>query len=138
MIVFRSGNVVGPRQLVGAAALVLVERRRQAEDGLAVLHGDYPPGGERAAVADAVNVQDEAPARQARSQEVSVQRMGMVVGVDGEGGGAQRLRRHLATKQPPVVPVGRAAAPKKVAVESLEVEQPEQALDRRWQVLDVV
>src|SRR4051794_7737566 len=114
MIVFRSRNVVGPRQLVGAAALVHVERSRQAEDGLAVLHGHYPPGGKGAAVADAVDVQDEAPASQARSQEVSVQRMGMMVGIDGEGGGAQSLRRHLATEQPSVVPVSGAAAPEQV------------------------
>src|SRR4051794_37920135 len=108
MIVFRSGNVLGPRQLVGAAALVHVERSGQAEDGLAVLHRDDAPGGEGAAVADAVDVQDEAPARQAGSQEVSVQRMGMMVGVDGEGGGPQRLRRYLPTEQPSVVAVGRA------------------------------
>src|SRR4051812_2321709 len=120
MIVLRSGNVVSPRQLVGAAALVLVKRRGQAEDGLTVLHRDYPPGGERAAVSDAVDVQDEAPAGQARSQEVSVQRMGMMVGIDGEGGGPQRLRRHLSAEQPAVVPVGGAAAPEQVAVEPLE------------------
>src|SRR3954470_8055489 len=63
--------------------------------------------------------------------------MGMMVGVDGEGGGPQRLRRYLPTEQPSVVPVGRAATPEQVAVEPLEVEQPEQALDRRWQVLDI-
>src|SRR3954468_5534418 len=119
MIVFRSGNVLGARQLVGAAALVHVERRGQAEDGLSVLHGDYPPGGEGAAVPDAVDVQDEAPAGQAWSQEVSVQCMGMMVGVDGEGGGPQRLRRYLPTEQPSVVAMGRAAAPEQVAVEPL-------------------
>src|SRR5436190_12456455 len=100
MIVVRSGYAFGSWQLVGAATLVHVERGRQTEDGLAVLHGHDPPGGERAPIADAVDVEDEAPAGQAWSQEVTVQRVGVVIDANRESGGPQRLRRHLPAEQP--------------------------------------
>ena len=41
------------------AVLVLLKRGRQVEDRLAALDGDDPPRGERAAVADAIDVVDD-------------------------------------------------------------------------------
>ena len=50
---------VGHRVGVVGALLGHVERRRHVEDRLAVLDRDDPPGGEAAAVADAVDVEDD-------------------------------------------------------------------------------
>ena len=48
------GHIGHGRLVVEGTFLVDVERRRHVEDGLAVLDGDHPTGGERAAIADAV------------------------------------------------------------------------------------
>ena len=73
---------VGHRVLVLGAGLGDVERRRQVEDRAAVLDRDDAPGREAAAVADAVDVEDDRDARVAGPQEVRVQRVHVAL-VDG-------------------------------------------------------
>ena len=80
--------------------LVDVERRRQVEDGLAVLDGHDPAGGERAAVADAVDLVEDRHRRVAGAQEVGVQRVDRPVGARRAGRGDQRLAGHLAAEHP--------------------------------------
>ena len=58
---------VGHRVLVLGPGLGHVERRREVEDRAAVLDRDDPPGREAAAVADAVDVEDDRDARVARA-----------------------------------------------------------------------
>ena len=55
--------------------LVDVERRRQVEDGPAVLDGDHPPGRERSAVADAVHLVEDGHVGVPGAQEVGVERV---------------------------------------------------------------
>ena len=74
--------------------------------GLAVLDGDHPAGGERAAVADAVDLVEDRHGRVARAQEVGVQRVHLAVGLDGAGGGDERLAGDLAAEDPLAVLVG--------------------------------
>ena len=87
-------DVVEPA--LGAAA---VERRQHREDHLAVLHRGDVAGRERAAVAVAVDLQQHRPVDQPGTQEVAVQRVRLPVGLDGERGGHERLRAHLAAEQ---------------------------------------
>ncbi len=60
------GGHVGHRVLVLEALLRLLERRGHVEDGRARLDGDDAPGGERAAVADAVDLVDDGLASRRR------------------------------------------------------------------------
>ena len=69
--VLRRGNVFGHRVEVLEALLDLVEGARQVEDHLAALPGDHPPGGERAAVANRLDVVDDRDVGPARAQEVA-------------------------------------------------------------------
>ena len=61
------------RSLVFVAAFVDLERGGQVEDGLAVLDGDHPPGGERLAIPDPIDLVHHRPRRIALAQEVPVQ-----------------------------------------------------------------
>ena len=70
---------VGHRRLVLEAACVELERRRQREDRLAVLDGDHPAGGERAAVAHPVDLVEDRHRRVAGPEEVRVQRVDAAV-----------------------------------------------------------
>ena len=56
--------------------LVDVERRRHVEDGLPVLDGHHPPGGEGPPVADPVHLVEDGHVGVAGPEEVGVQRMG--------------------------------------------------------------
>ena len=58
---------VGHGELVVEPVLVDVERGGHVEDGLAVLDGHHPPGGEGPAVADAVHLVEDGDARVARA-----------------------------------------------------------------------
>ena len=124
----RVGDVGGHRQLVVEALLVHVERRLQVEDGAAVLDGHDASGGERATVADAVDVVEDRHARIAGTQEVGVQRVHLAVGLDGAGGGHQRLAGHLPTEHPLGLDIG-ARAPEDVDLDRLEVEQGDEVVD---------
>ena len=91
---------VGHRHLVDEGAfLVDVERRRQVEDGLAVLDGHHPPGRERAAVADAVDLVEDGHVGIAGAQEVGVQRV-HAAALDGASRRHEGLGRHLARRRP--------------------------------------
>ena len=72
----------------------------QVEDLLAVLDGDHPPRGEAAAVAGAVDLEDDRHGRVARADEVAVQRVADAV-FHRLIGRQQRLADHLAPKDPP-------------------------------------
>ncbi len=111
------------------AVLVDVERRRHVEDRLAVLDGDDAPGGEAAAVADAVDVVDDRHLGVAELEEVGVHRMHPAVGVDGASCGHQRLGEHLAAVDPVTVAV-EALTPEQVDLERLEVEKGDQIVER--------
>ena len=60
-----------------------------------------------------------------------MERVGVVLGVDGERRGAQRLGRDLASEEAPVGGMGRDRSAEQVAVESLDVEEAEEPVDRR-------
>ena len=59
--------------------LPLLERRRQREDHLAALHGQYPTGGERATVAHPLELVDDRHPWVAGADEVGVQRVHLAV-----------------------------------------------------------
>jgi len=104
-----------------------VERRGQREDGLAVLDGRDPAGGEGAAVPDAVHGVDDGHGGITGPDEVRVQRVHRPLGRDGPARGDQRLPGHLAAEHTLGGLVGTAAA-EDVHLDLLQVEQIEQAL----------
>ena len=77
---FSGGGTSRHRVLVLEALLVLLERRGHVEDGGARLDRDDPPRGERAAVADAVDLVDDGLRHVPGPQEVRVQRVHVPVG----------------------------------------------------------
>ena len=81
------------------AGLGPVERRDHLEDGLAVLHRGDLPGVERPAVAGADDVQFDVDAVLAAAHEVEVQRLRMLVRLDGRARGSQRLRGDQAAEE---------------------------------------
>ncbi len=109
------------------ARLVDVERRRQVEDGPPVLHGDDAPGGERAPVADAVDLEEDRHAGVAGTQEVRVQGV-HIAPLHGAPRRHQRLTGDLPAEH--LLPLlVRAAAPEDVLLDLLQVEQPEQVVE---------
>ena len=119
---------VGHRELVLQPLLVVVERGLEVVDGPAVLNGDHPPGGEGAAVADAVDVVEDRRRGVARSQEVRVQRVHEAV-LDGAPGRHEGLPGHLAAVDTLSFLVGLDAA-EDVDLNRLEVEQVDEELQR--------
>ena len=103
--------------------------RPHVEDGPAVLDGDDPPGGERAAVADAVHLVEDRDRRVAGAQEVRVQRVHPAV-LDGAPGRHEGLPGHLAAEDALALLVGLGAA-EDVDLDGLEVEQVDEELQRR-------
>ena len=77
-----------------------LERGRQAEDHLAVLDGQHPPGGERAAVPDRFDRVQDRRAGVARPQEVGVQRVHPAVVRHRPSGRHQGLPGHQAAERP--------------------------------------
>ena len=125
----RVGDVGRHRLLVVEARLGAVEPGLQVEDGLAVLDGDDPPGGEAPAVADAVDLVEDRHRRVARAQEVGVQRVHQAARVvDRACRGDQRLAGHLPAEHPLAALVGRDA-PEDVDLDGLEVEQGDQVVE---------
>ena len=120
---------LGHGELVLEAHLVVVERGRHVEDGPPVLNGHDPPGGERPAVADPVDLVEDRDLRVARAQEVRVQRMDPPV-LDGAARRDQGLGGHLAPEDPLALLVG-LRAPEDVHLNGLEVEQVDEELEGR-------
>ena len=113
-----------------------MERHRHGEDGLPVLDGDDPPGGEALAVADAVDLVDDRHLGVARQQKIGVQRMRRARRhVDGAAGRHQRLPHHLAAEHP-LPGVLRRAAAKQIDLELLEIEDRQEVLHRGGHRLD--
>ena len=98
--------------------LRVVERRRQREDRLAVLHRGDPPGGERPAVPDPVHHVDDRHGGVARPDEVGVQRVHRPVVRHRAARRHQRLAGHLAAEHPLPPLVLRAAAAEDVRARS--------------------
>jgi hypothetical protein len=84
--------------MVGAG-LNSVKRSLQVENNLAMLNGNYAASGETAPIAEAVYFVQNGLARVSGSQEVSVKRMNLAVGlVDRACGCNKSLTSHLTTK----------------------------------------
>ena len=83
-----------------------VETGLQVENGFAVLDGDNAPGGEAAAVADAIDLVENRDIGVAWTQEVGVQRVHPAVGLHGASGRHQRLTGYLTTEYSLPVLVG--------------------------------
>ena len=98
---------LGHRRLVLEALLGHLEARLQVEDGLAVLDGHHAAGGERAAVADAVDLVEDRHGGVTGPQEVGVERVHRPARLHRAGGGHEGLARHLAAEHPLAVLVGR-------------------------------
>ena len=96
--------------------------------GVAVLHGDDPPGGEGPPVAHPVDVVDDRDVGVAGADEVGVQRVHGPVRLDRAAGGDQRLPGHLAAEHPLPGRL-RADSAEDVLLDLLEVEQPDQTVD---------
>ena len=113
------------RLLVVEARLGPLKADGLVVDDLAVLSRGHPAGHERASVADPLDVVDDRHVVVAGQQEVRVQRVHVVVRVDGPHRGHQGLRRHLAAVDPLPLAVGLLAA-EEVDVEVLQVKETDQ------------
>jgi len=98
----------GRRQGVVEARLLLVERGHHDENRLALLAGDNPTGGEAAAVAEPLDLEQDRLVGIAAEEEIGVQRV-RVAARDRALGGDQRLRQHLPAEHPPPAAAGRMA-----------------------------
>ena len=105
-----------------------LEARLQVEDGLAVLDGHDASGGERAAVADAVDLVEDRHVGIAGPQEVGVERVDGAPGLHGAGRRHERLAGHLAAEHPLALLVGREPS-EDVDLDRLEVEQLHERVD---------
>ena len=120
---------LGHRELVLQAVFEVVERGREVEDRPPVLHGDDPAGGERASIADPVDLVEDRHSGVAGPQEVGVQRMHPAV-LDRAPGGHERLARHLAAEDALALLVG-LDAPEDVDLNGFEVKQVDEELQGR-------
>ena len=102
-------------------AWLLLWKGGHDEDRLAALAGDDPAGGEAAAVADALDLEQDRLARIAGQQEIGVQRMGRAA-VDRALRGDERLGEHLPAKDP-LPAVLRRMADEAIFACRLEIEQ---------------
>ena len=119
------------RVLMMDSALVGLERRRHRKDGLPVLDRVDPPGGERAAVAEALD--DEYRGRLGISgpQEVAVQGVHLILGIDRSYRRHQRLAGDVTTER--ALPVARLRAEDAAAVDvDLELLEIKDLLDRHY------
>src|SRR5690606_37346640 len=114
------------RRLVLQAFFRLLERRRQVEDGPAVLDGDHAPHGEAAAVARAVDLVDDGGRDVAAAQEVRVQRM-RHASVHRVVRRRQGLAENLPAENLRAADVPALAA-KNVVLYALEAQQPQEIL----------
>ena len=126
----RAGDAARHGDLMVEPRLGAVEAGLQVEDRPAVLDGHHPPGGEALAVTDAIDLVEDRYGRIAGAEEVGMERVhGSARVVDRPGGRHQRLPGHLASEHPLPVLVGGQAA-EDVDLDDLQVEQPDQLLER--------
>ena len=116
---------IGHPSLMVESILGGLERNRHVEDRLAVLLGNDPPRGERASVANPVDVIDHWYRGVAFAQKVAMQRMRDAT-LDGSARRYQRLRSDEAAEDSRPAVVGAESA-KEIVIEQLEVEALEQA-----------
>ncbi|CAN1723545.1 protein of unknown function [Hyphomicrobium sp. 1Nfss2.1] len=120
---------IGHRGLVLETRLGLVKRAAHREDGAAVLNRLNPPGGEAAAVADALDIVEDWTRGIAGEQEVAVQGVHQPAGLYGACRGHQRLPEHLPPED--TLPALYAArAEEEVVLDGFEVERPEEVVER--------
>jgi hypothetical protein len=119
---------VGHVEGVLESRLVQLEAGGHVEDRLAVLDRDHPAGGERATVADPVDLIEDRHLGVAGPQEVCVERVDVALGVDGAGRRHQGLSRHLAAEDALAV-LRRRHPAEDVDLDGLEVEHPHQFVD---------
>ena len=119
---------LGHRLEMLEAVLGDVERRRELEDGPAVLDGDHATGRERPPVSDAVHVVQHRCLGVAGPQEVGVHGVHRA-SLHRAGRGHQRLAGHLASEDALAIVVGRAA-PEDVDLDGLQVEQGHHVVER--------
>jgi hypothetical protein len=99
-----------------------VERAGQIEDHFAALPGDHSAGGERAPVADHLDVVYQRDVDPAGQQKVGVQRVQHPGDHDRTRRRDQRLRQHLAAEHPLQLGV-RLAGPEQPDFDFLQIEQ---------------
>ncbi len=87
-------------------------------------------GDEGAAVADAVDLVEDRHGRVTGSEEVGVEGVHRVAGLDRAGRRHQGLARHL-TPEDALAALGRAHAPEDVHLDRFQVEQFDHAVERR-------
>ena len=116
------------RQLELAARLLLVERRIEVEDRLAVLEGDHAAGGEGRTVADPVDRVDDRQTGAPGAQEVGVQRVHPMIDLDGVRCRHEGLAGDLAPEHASAAVAGlaRVRAPVQIAVDVLELQEAQQ------------
>jgi hypothetical protein len=119
---------VGQRILVLGTDLFDLERRGEIEDRLAVLNGHDATSGERPAVADAIDVEDDRDIRVAGTQKVRMQGVDESIGLDSAPRSRQCLRRDLTAEHALTVLVGAEPA-KQVDLEHLQLEELEQRVE---------
>ncbi len=123
---FRLGRLPA-RGLVEVGAVALdVEGREHGEDDLTVLHGDDVARREGLAVAISVHFEDHGQVDTAGAEEVTVERVGQPVGLDGRCRRQEALRGHLAAEKALARPVVGVAAAEQVAVHAVEGQQRRQ------------
>ncbi len=118
---------VGHGELVRESIFVYVERGRHVEDRAPVLDRDHPAGGERPAVADAVDLVEDRNARVPWPEEVGVQRV-RPSRVDRAAGRGQRLSRHLPAEDALAVLV-RTHPAEDVHFDRFEIEQVDEEVE---------
>ena len=117
----RLGLMLKPR-------LLGVEGGRKVEDGLAVLDGGDPPGGEASAVPEPVHKVDDGGCEIAGKDEVAVDGVGLPRLRQGPARRHQRLGQYLATEDPPGADVP-IPTPVDVELQYFQVQKGDELVD---------
>lgn len=105
-----------------------LERCRKIENRLTMLNRHNPPGSEAAAVADPLDLVDDARRLVARPEKVGVKGTDTACRVEGHCGGHQRLAEHLAAKHDGAADVV-GDAPKQIVFKTLDPQRVHQFVD---------
>ena len=99
-----------------------LKRGRQVEDLFAVLQRNHPPGGKTAAITSAIHAINHRNARITRTDKIRVQRMAQA-GFYRVVSRSQRLRHHMAPKNPHAGLSARSGATEQIKLQPLEIHQ---------------